>query len=139
MFDVSYLAVFLAAIANMIVGAVWYSPALFCHQWLALRGIDRNDKEKMAALKENAAQIYALTFLGSIIMAYILALVFYWLGVEDGQTGAIVAIFLWLGFTAVPSFTSALFEKRSKKLWSIDEGYWLVSFVVMAVVLVVFQ
>lgn len=135
MFDVNYIAVFAAAIANMVLGAIWYSPALFSGQWMELMGIDKKNEKQMAAMKEDAAMIYGFAFLGSVIMAYVLALVFNWLGVEDGQTGVIVVVILWLGFTAVPSFTHAMFEKKSKKLWAIDDGYTLAALAVMALVL----
>ena len=38
--EINYLAVILATIAAVVVGFVWYSPALFGNQWAKLRGMD---------------------------------------------------------------------------------------------------
>jgi hypothetical protein len=32
--DINYVAVFVAALASMIIGAAWYSPILFGKEWI---------------------------------------------------------------------------------------------------------
>ncbi len=138
MFAVNYLAVFIAALVSMILGMVWYSSALFGRQWTALMGIDPNDKEKMEKMKKESGLPkfeWAITAIGTFIMAYILALFFIWLGVEDPINGMIFAIFIWVGFIATATFTNVLFEKKSKKLWAINSGYHFVALLFMSSIL----
>lgn len=39
---INYLAVIVCAIILWVLGAAWYSPALFAKQWMALLGITRD-------------------------------------------------------------------------------------------------
>lgn len=136
MFEVNYLAVLVAAIVSMILGMVWYSPILFGRQWSALMGVDPNDKEKMEKMKKESGLLYAATAIGSLIMAYILALFFLWIGVEDVINGMLASVFIWVGFIATVTFSNALFEKKPKALWAINGGYHLVALLFASAVLV---
>ena len=44
--EVNYLAVLVAAIVNMVVGALWYSPLLFGKAWMKLTGFNKKQLKK---------------------------------------------------------------------------------------------
>lgn len=138
MFEVNYLAIFVATIASMILGLVWYS-VLFGRQWRALMGIDPMDKEKTEQMKKEVRALYGFTTVSAFITAYILALFFNWLGVEDAVNGAILGMFAWIGFGVAPSFINALFERKPKKLWAINEGYHFVALLFTSAVLILLK
>ncbi len=50
--------------------------------------------------------------------------------------GAIgLGLWCWIGFVATTMLGSVLWEQKSFKLYLINAGYWLVSFIAMAVVI----
>ena len=48
---VNLWAVLASAVATMVAGFVWYSPALFAKPWTILMGYDPNDKAKMDEMR----------------------------------------------------------------------------------------
>ena len=44
---VNLYAVLVCAVATMVVGFLWYSPALFANPWMVLMGYDPKDKAKL--------------------------------------------------------------------------------------------
>lgn len=68
--DINYVAVLVAAIANMALGAFWYSPALFAKRWIALMKVSEAEMNEM---KKGAPRAYTLSFIGALVMSYVLA------------------------------------------------------------------
>ncbi len=67
--SINYLAVVVAAVASMIIGAIWYSPRVFGRMWMRLTG---KTMDQMAG--QNAGRAYLVTFFGSLVMAWVLAM-----------------------------------------------------------------
>lgn len=129
------LAVLVAAISTMLVGFLWYSPALFRKAWMKEMGHDPNDKAKAEEMKKSAAPAYAGSLVASLLSAFVLALFLHWTRAEGAQIGAMTGFHVWLGFVATVQFTGALFSKQSMKLFAINTGYQLVSYLVMGAIL----
>ncbi len=117
--DINYLAVVIAAVVNMIVGAVWYSPALFAKQWVALTG------RKLEDMK-GAGSGYAIAAVGALVQAWVLVHFVRYAGSTTAVDGAMTGFWLWVGFVAVTMGVNTVFSGRRKKLWVIDSGYFLV-------------
>ena len=132
--SVNYLSVFLAGVASMVVGFLWYSPMLFGNHWARAMGWDLTDSAKMAEMKKGAGKSYAWSFVGSLVMAYVLAV---FLGVAGGDVwqGLCVAFWLWLGFVATVKFSDFLFSDKNVALFFINSGYQLASILAMALVI----
>ncbi len=74
-------------------------------------------------------------FLTSMIAAFVLNFVGVALN-AFGTIGAIqLALLCWVGFVAPTFIGTVLWEQRPMKLYFINTGYWLISFVVMALIL----
>ena len=131
--DINYLAVVVAAVVNMVVGALWYSPALFAKQWAALVG------RKMEDLQKNAAPGYVLTALGALVQAWILVHFVRWAQADTAVDGAIVGLWLWVGFVAVTQGVNTIFAGTRKKLWAINTGYFLVVLLINGALLAVWK
>lgn len=134
MFDytaVNWLAVAIAAIANIVIGTVWYLPAVFGNRWAALIGRD------IAA--RPSPTLYVVALIGSLITAYVLALVLEVVMEARGPVSLVDGIFIgivaWAGFQATSQAVGAGFEGRPWTLWAINAGNGLVSFAVMGGVL----
>ena len=123
---VNLLAVLVAAVINMGVGAAWYSPALFGKQWSALLG------RKMEDMKKNAGMGYAVSTVGALIESWVLAHLVYGLGWFDGLERS---FWIWLAFIGVTMAIGTVFAGRRKKLWAIDSGYFLVVLLIQGALL----
>lgn len=117
--EINVVTILVAAVVNMVVGFVWYSPILFAKQWSKLTGRKTNEMG-------DGVSTYAITTLGAIIQAWILAHFVVYAGATTASKGAIVGFWLWLGFVAIPQKVNTLFAGTRKKLWAINTGYFLV-------------
>ena len=126
--EVNYLAVIAAAIATFALGGLWYSPALFGKVWQREAGVT---EEKMKTA--NMALIFGLTFVLSLIAAWVFAL---FLGPRPPM-----ALGLGAGFSAGLCWVAAslginyLFERKSLKLWLINGGYHTLQFTIIGLIL----
>lgn len=137
---INYLAVLVAAISSMVVGSVWYGP-LFGKQWMMLSGMTG---EKMKAAKaKGMGKSYGLMFVGSLVMAYVLAhsLVFAstYLDASGASAGVMTGFWNWLGFVAPVTLGTVLWDGKPWKLWVLNNAHYLISLVVMGVILAMWQ
>ncbi len=126
-------AVVVAALVNMAIGALWYSPALFAKQWSKLVG------RKMEDLRGNAGPGYALSAVGALVQAYILVHFVHYAGADTVWKGLVTGFWLWLGFVAITGAVNTMFSGRPWKLWQIDAGYFLAVLLVNGALLAVWR
>ncbi len=127
--NINYLAVFVAAVVYMVIGALWYSPVLFGRTWQKLVGPHRDN------LRGNAANGYGLTFVAALLIAYVLAHFVDYLGADTVLAGAQLGFWLWAGFSITTGVGETIFAGRPGKLYVLNMTYNLVAIVVMAAIL----
>jgi hypothetical protein len=132
--DINYLAVLISAIAYMIIGAVWYSPALFGNTWMKAIG---KSKEQIQA------DFSPLNYLWGIITAFIasygIARIMLWSGVTGIGNGIKIALVVGICFVLTTMWVNDSFEKRPKGLTLINAFYHLVGFVVAGIIIGAWQ
>ncbi len=130
---INHVAVFVCAIFNLALGALWYSPVLFYKTWLAETKLT---EEQLA--KQSPARTYGLAFLFSLLISYNLA---FFLG--DASTnaawGAAAGFLAGFGFAALIFAVIALFEQRSRKYIFVNGGFITVYFTVIGFILGVWR
>lgn len=133
--EVNYMAVLLAAVAAMTVGFVWYGP-LFGKPWMKMKGFT---KESMEKAKKGMGMMYGLTFILSLLMAYILTHVmvfsmnfYHYAAVQTGLTSA---FWMWLGFVFPVQATYTIFGDKNVKLLAIDTGHHLAALLAMGAII----
>jgi hypothetical protein len=131
--EINYLAVGVAALINMVIGAFWYSPLLFATEWMRHVGKTSDD------LKTGGSRGYLIAAVGALLQAYIFAHFIQYAAATTWQEGAITGFWLWLGFVAVTSAVNSTFAGRPWGLWKIDSGYFLVGLVINGALLAVWQ
>lgn len=132
---INYLAVLVAAVVSMALGAFWYSPAGFGKQWATLMGW--NEATLRSKMKGKPTKEYAIAFVGSLVMAYVLA---HFVGYAQATTlaeGLQAGFWTWLGFVATVTLSSVLWEGRPWKLYLLNNGYQLVNLLFMGAILAV--
>jgi hypothetical protein len=132
-FPIKYVALLVAAIARTVIGAVWYSPALFGAPWMALVQCSE------AEMKRRMPRALPLDLVGNFIMAFVLVHAVHYAGAATLGQGAAVGFFNWIGFVAVATFFSVTFEGRPFKLFAINNGFQLLSLLVMGGIVAVWR
>ena len=140
---INYFALFAAAVSSMIVGAVWYGP-LFGKLWIIGMGWDPQDAAKMAAMKQSAGPKYAQQFVGSLLMAFVLAHVLWAFRVALPEMAGVAAalmggFWMWLGFILPVKYGDMLWGGKQFKYLSIDLGNYLVTLLVMGLILTLWR
>lgn len=130
--NINLIAVVLVAVASMGIGFVWYSTSLFGKPWMKEVG------KNMEELK-GAGVGYFLTAMGSLIMGIIMHIVMNYTNTTKVIDGAFLGIILWLGFVATSFLTNYVFAGRSLKLFLIDIGYFLITFIAAGAIIGYFK
>jgi hypothetical protein len=119
----NHLAILVAALIQWILGALWYS-LFFAKPWMALTGHTPGSRPKGAVV----AMISS--FIGGLILSFVLAHVVLWAGATTICWGVIIGFICWLGFVAAPLLSETMYEKRPFKLFAINTGYWLLALLI---------
>lgn len=128
-FSVDMWSVFIGGVVAMVVGALWYSPALFAKSWM--KEVGMTDEKMKVAQAKGMGKTYFASFLANLLLAYILAH-FVQIGVyASGQPasfalGAETGIWIWLGFIATSFLNMVFWEGKSWKLYFINAAHYLV-------------
>jgi hypothetical protein len=135
--QINLLAILVAAIANMVLGSLWYSPIMFGKKWMAEAGLT---PEKLEAAKaKGMGRTYGIMAISTLIMSYVLSntLVFASTYLSDSgiSAGLQAGFWNWLGFVAPVSLSAVLWDGKSWTYWFITAGYYLVSLILMGVIL----
>jgi len=119
-----------AGIAKFMIGGLWYSPVLFAKEWTKLTGM------RESSMKKGQGKAMAIEFGLGILMAFVLAHAIRYSGAQGIGEGLVCAFWNWLGFVAAFGFTSVNFEKKPLKLFYINQGFQLLTMLVMGAILV---
>lgn len=138
----NYWAILGAAVSSMILGFLWYGP-LFGKSWANMMGFKMDTPEAVKEMQKKAMPGYAASFVGALIMSYVLAhsLVFAssYLQVEGVAAGLMAGFWSWLGFVAPVTVGIVFWESKPWKLWFINAGYWLALLLSMGTILAVWK
>jgi surface polysaccharide O-acyltransferase-like enzyme len=126
--DVNLLAIFAAAVANIILGIIWYSPALFGNAWTNLAG-KRKEELHRGTIE------YAGSFLAAFAAAYVLAMLVEATQSNSIESGAFLGLIAGLGLIATSTAVNFMFEKRPMGLYLITVGYHIVAYTFMGAIL----
>ncbi len=130
---INYLAVLTSAIVSFVIGGLWYSPILFGNAWMKAGGMNMKDMQK--AKQKGMGKLYFTGFLGTLLMAYVLAHFVQYAGANGFSDGMQAGFWTWLGFAVPLLIGSVLWEGKTVKFYFINIAYQLVSLVVMGGIL----
>jgi len=125
----NYGAVVVSAIVYWMLGGLWYA-ALFGQRWMVLEGITAEQAKSV-----NPVLPYIITFVLNLLIAFVLAQFCLWRNANTAARGAAVGVLLWIGIVGPITFTTYMYEMRSKELFAINEFYPLVGLCLMGVIL----
>ena len=129
--DMNWLAVLVAAVAYFMLGAIWYSKALFGNTWLKATGINMSNTDA----KKGMGGVMAFTFLLVAITCVGLGILVHRLMLESALSGAKLGLVTGICFASTSICISYLYQSKPRVLWLIDGGYHLIGNIVAAVIL----
>jgi hypothetical protein len=123
---INLAAVLAAAASALVLGGIWYSPALFASAWMRAAGI-------ADAAPRPGARVFGGAFALSLIAAFVFAM---FLGPAPALKLAIGAGFAaGLCWVAAAMGMNYLFERRPLRLFLINGGYFTLQFTLYGLVL----
>lgn len=139
MSPINFLAVFIAAAAAFIIGFLFHGP-LFGKLWMRLANIVPTGNEK---LSDMYGQMF-WNFVSNFVTAFVMALIFWVvfsspvMGEITWLKGAIMGIWLWLGFLVTSSSIEVIWMGKSFKLWLFEACSSLVVMIAMGIIIALF-
>ncbi len=136
-FQINYVAIAIAVVANFILGFIWYTP-LFGKRWGKEMGFDMTQKPPASVLVKGMVFMVIGNFLMAWVLAHNNAA---WSFVPEMKTmtpmakAIPAAVFTWLGFFFPTDLGAVAWERKSWTLFFINTGYHLVSLLVVAMIL----
>lgn len=132
MFSINILSVFVAAAVAFVLGFLFHGP-LSGKLWMKLANIHSTGNEKMSDMYGKMFWNFVVNVITASVMAMIFSLVFTssLMGPATWFRGAIMGIWLWLGFLVTSSSIEVIWMGRSWRLWLFEAGC---SLVVMATI-----
>jgi len=128
-FEINHLAVIVCAIANLVLGGIWYSPLLFAKAWMKENNFTTENMKKT-----NPVVTFSLSLIIALVISYNMA---FFLG--DSETdmlwGTTAGFLAGFGFSALIFTIIALFEQRSWKYILINGGYITIYFTLIGFIL----
>lgn len=145
MHEVNLLAVLVAGIVPMIIGALWYGP-LFGKRWLEL--METTAEEIQEGF--NPMKTYGVSFVLALITAFILAQLFAGMGGASGVlsiagksgdalAGVYLALLALIAFILPVGYQSVAFERRKAGLFWLNFGHNGVALLAQAVIIAVWS
>lgn len=126
----------------MVLGYLYYGP-VFGKMYISMMGFDKMDPMKQEEMKKGMMKNYVLAFLGSLVMAYVLAhaLVFAeaYLSTSGISAGLMVGFLNWLGFIAPVTMGMVLWGTHPWKLWVLNNGHNLIQLLIFGTILAVWK
>jgi hypothetical protein len=79
------------------------------------------------------------SFIGDLLVAFVLLHFILWSEAATFATGALIGFICWLGFFAATQFPQGIYERRPFKVFAINSGYWLVGLLIIGGLLAVWR
>ena len=119
----NWLAIALATMVSMGIGALWYS--VLAKQWIKACGFSA---EQIASIEANDKPvIYVIAAICHLVMAIILSGVLFHAGGSQATigNGLLTGLLVWLGFVLTSMTVNHRFQFKPWSLTMIDSGHYL--------------
>lgn len=127
---VNFLSILVSAAVYFILGALWYSKALFGKAWM--KDIGKTEEQ----LKEGFSPLaFVWSFIWSFIATYAIARLMVWTGGSTVRDGFLIGLLTAVCFIVAPMVINNLFERRSKTLLTINAAYHSLALILAGIII----
>ena len=134
--QLNWWAILVAALAYFILGAVWYSKALFGTKWARLVKLDMSNPD----LKKGMGKMMVSTFILIFIICFGLSLVIRMVKFDDTYLyGIKLGLLTGFAFATTAVSITYVYENKPANLYLINSGYHVIGHVLAATILVLWR
>jgi len=126
---INWLAVLGAIVANMAVGAIWYSPLAAGKAWLESTGRSQED------IEGGGGGAMALVTIPAALNAIVIAILASGLDVATAGGGALLGLLVWLGFVMPTNWIEVIFDRKSYRTAIINNGNFIITMPLMGAII----
>lgn len=133
---INWLAVLVAAAAYFMLGALWYSKALFGTKWAQLVKLDTSNPD----LKKGMGGMLVSTFVLTLLVCFgleVLIVKFNFL--QELSYGIKLGLLTGLAFATTAVSIHYVYENKPTNLYLINNGYHVIGHVIAASILVLWR
>lgn len=131
--EINYLAALVAALAFFAIGALWYSPVLFSRPWQRAIGMEPQEAQSPDPM------LFLITGVAYFVQAVTLGALARSIGASDLMDGLVLGLFVGVGIVAMGLLVNASYEQRPRSLFWINAGNALLGFLVMSIIMTVWD
>jgi uncharacterized membrane protein len=128
MTTLNFWPILVATIVAFGIGALWYSPVLFGHEWMTLTKLDDADLAESRA--RGMWKFYLTQLVATFVMFSVVGFIISDTAAFTALDGAFVGFLGWLGFTLTEAVGAMMWEKKPFKLAMIQIIGTLVNLVI---------
>lgn len=129
--QINWLAVLLAFLSSMVVGFVWYMPAVLGRRWMEAIGKTEDDLRNM----QGGAGIWIPMMVAAALTSILLAVLISKLGLDNALAGALFALVVGLVFRGGGHVIHNGFAGRPSAVTVIDSGHDLLAMTVAGAII----
>ena len=126
------VAVVVAALAAFVMSSLYYSPLVLGNVWRAV------DPGSAAGTTPSIGKVLG-EVVRTLVVTYVLARLIALLGGGDWTSAVRLALWLWLGFSAMMWVGAIMWEQTPWQIAAIHSGDWLLKTLLIAVILGVWR
>jgi hypothetical protein len=130
---INWLAVLVGAVAYFVIGAAWFTPAVFGRPWMAAIGWDGSrPRPEMNPLSYAGPAIFYL------IASAATALLAKATSTDTVQEGVVLGLVVGVGYALTVTATDAVFDPNKPKPWTwfaISGAYHVVSLILVGMII----
>jgi len=132
----NWWAILVAAVAYFILGAIWYSKALFGSKWAKLVNLDVTNPD----LKKGMGGMMFSTFVLILIVCFGLSLLVNMIKFDDNYLyGIKLGLLTGFAFATTAVSISYVYERKPTDLYLINNGYHIIGHVIAATIIVLWR
>lgn len=124
---VNLVAVIAAMVVAMVIGAIYYMPALMGNRLIDLT-------KNTAYIERSPSRAMMLQVIISLVAMFALAMLVTAAGARDAVSGATIGFWAWL-LLAFADAGQTNFSGRPWSLWLLNQGNWLITFLAAGAVI----
>ncbi len=129
--EINWIAVLCGALGFFMLGAIWYSKALFATKWIAYTKVDISDPNA----KKGMGMLMIMSFVWMFVTSAGIAILRERLDIDGWMGGVKLGTVTGLCFGCASISISYLYEKRPQGLYFINGGYTLLGNIISAVII----
>jgi len=115
--ELNYTLIIIAAVAQFVLGSVWYSPLMFGKVWMSIMEVSHYSKEELQKMQKTMMPFMGLQLVLTLITTWVLASNLAFGGVT-ASAAYFYAFFMWFGYMMPVTVSGVIFGSTKRHNWA---------------------